>query len=102
MLRHLIHYGIHFLAPILIAFWFFKKDWKKVALILLAGILIDLDHLLATPLFDTDRCSIGFHPLHSYWAILGYAILPFFKSTRLIGLALIIHIFADLMDCLLM
>lgn len=102
MLRHLIHYGIHFLVPILIAFWFFKKDWKKVALILLAGILIDLDHLLATPLFDTNRCSIGFHPLHSYWAILGYGILPFFKPTRLIGLALIIHIFADMIDCLLM
>lgn len=102
MLRHFIHYGIHFLVPILIAFWFFRKDWIKVAFILLAGILIDVDHLFATPLFDSNRCSIGFHPLHSYFAIMVYAVLPFFKTTRLLGLALILHIFADLMDCLLM
>ncbi len=70
-------------------------------LILWAGILIDVDHLWANPLFDPNRCSIGFHPLHSYWAILGYGILPWFKATRLIGLALLIHIFADMTDCLL-
>lgn len=102
MLRHLLHYGIHFLVPIIIALYFFRNDWKKVALILLAGIVIDLDHLFATPLFDSGRCSIGYHPLHSYWAIMSYALLPFFKPTRLLGLALLIHIFADLLDCLLM
>ncbi|MBA4746371.1 MAG: hypothetical protein H2058_14040 [Muricauda sp.] len=102
MLRHLLHYGIHFLIPILIAVWFFKDNRIKVALILLAGIIIDVDHLWATPLFDTNRCSIGFHALHSYWAIAIYCILPFFKPTRIIGLALIIHIFADTLDCLLM
>ncbi len=102
MLRHLIHYGIHFLVPILIAIWFFKGDSLKVALILLAGIIIDMDHLWATPLYDPNRCSIGFHVLHSYWAILIYSILPFFKTTRIVGLALIIHIIADWADCLLM
>jgi hypothetical protein len=102
MLRHFIHYGIHFLVPILIAFWFFKGNRIKVALILLAGILIDADHFWADPLFDPQRCSVGFHFLHSYWAIALYAILPFFKPTRIIGLALIIHIIADSMDCLLM
>jgi hypothetical protein len=102
MLRHLLHYGIHFLVPIVIAFYFFRNDWRKVALILLAGILIDLDHLFATPLFDPGRCSIGYHPLHTYWAIMAYALLPFFKPTRILGLALLLHIFADLLDCLLM
>jgi len=102
MLRHLIHYGIHFLVPILIAIWFFKGQSVKIALILLAGIIIDIDHLWATPLYDPNRCSVGFHALHSYGAILVYSILPFFKTTRIIGLALIIHIFADAMDCLLM
>jgi len=102
MLRHLIHYGIHFLVPILIAVWFFKDQRVKVALILLAGIVIDIDHLWATPLFDPDRCSVGFHVLHSYWAIAIYCILPFFKMTRIIGLALILHIIADTLDCLLM
>lgn len=101
MLRHLIHYGIHFLVPIIIAIFFFRNDWKKVAVILLAGIVIDVDHLLATPLFDPGRCSIGYHPLHTFWAIMAYALLPFFKPTRIIGLALLLHIFADLLDCLL-
>ncbi|MHA7864503.1 DUF6122 family protein [Flagellimonas marinaquae] len=102
MLRHFIHYGIHFLVPILIGFWFFKDHRLRVALILLAGILIDVDHFWANPMFDPQRCSVGFHLLHSYWAIALYCLLPFFKKTRLIGLALIIHIIADSVDCLLM
>ncbi|WP_097045859.1 DUF6122 family protein [Flagellimonas pacifica] len=101
MLRFIIHYGIHFLVPILIGFIFFKDNRIKVTLVLLAGMLIDIDHLLAEPIFDPNRCSINFHPLHSYWAILLYCTLPFFKKTRIIGLALIIHIIADLSDCLL-
>ncbi|MGX1929414.1 DUF6122 family protein [Flagellimonas sp. 2504JD4-2] len=102
MLRFFLHYGIHFIVPILIAFIFFKERRLKVLPILLAGMLIDLDHLLATPIFDPGRCSIGFHPLHSYLAIFGYCILPFFKQTRLLGLGLIIHIIADMVDCLLL
>ena len=102
MLRFILHYGFHFIVPILIAFVFYKENRTKVALILLGGILIDVDHLLATPIFDAQRCSIGFHPLHSYIAIVGYSILPFFQKTRLIGLALILHIIADSLDCMLM
>ncbi|UII78978.1 DUF6122 family protein [Flagellimonas sp. CMM7] len=101
MLRFIIHYGIHFIVPILIGFLFFKDNKIKVILVLLAGIVIDLDHFLADPIFDLNRCSINFHPLHSYWAILLYCILPFFKQTRIIGLALIIHIIADITDCFL-
>ncbi|MCL6272857.1 DUF6122 family protein [Muricauda sp. 2012CJ35-5] len=102
MLRFLIHYGIHFLVPIAIGLLLFKENRLKITLILLAGMLIDIDHLWADPIFDSNRCSINFHFLHSYWAILIYCILPFFKPTRLIGLALIIHIIADFSDCLLM
>ncbi|TAI49307.1 DUF6122 family protein [Flagellimonas allohymeniacidonis] len=102
MLRFLVHYGIHFIVPVAIAFLFFKERKIAVALLLLSGILIDIDHLWAEPIFDPNRCSIGFHPLHSYWAIIGYSILPFFKKTRLIGLALLLHIIADIMDCLLL
>jgi hypothetical protein len=102
MTRHLIHYGIHFLVPVLIALLFFKDNRLKVAMILLAGILIDIDHLWANPIFDPQRCSIGFHKLHTYWAITIYILLLLFKPTRLIGLALTIHIVADTVDCLLM
>ncbi len=102
MLRPLVHYGIHFLLPLAIAWFFFPKKWGWVALLLLAGIVIDLDHLLARPIFDPTRCSIGFHPLHSYVAITGYAALLFFSKTRLAGLALLIHIAADWADCWLL
>ena len=64
--------------------------------------LIDLDHLLATPLFDANRCSINFHPLHSYFAIGVYVFMLLPKPTRILGLGLCIHILADSLDCWLM
>ena len=102
MFRWGLHYGIHFLLPIVIALFFYKEHRLKAIIILWAGILIDLDHLWASPMFDPDRCSINFHPLHTYWAITCYFILLLPKRTRIFGLALLIHILADLTDCLLM
>lgn len=100
MLRFLAHYGIHFILPIIIAYLFYRKSFKRASFILLLGILIDIDHLLATPVFDAQRCSINFHVLHSYLAIAVYTLLLIVKKTRLIGLALLIHILADWVDCL--
>ena len=102
MLQPIIHYGIHLGLPLLVALIFFKSNWKTAFLIMLLGMLIDVDHILANPIFEANRCSINFHPLHSYYAIAIYIILPFFKKTRLIGLGLVIHIIADAVDCLLM
>lgn len=85
--------------PIFVAFYFFKGQSIKIAVLLILGILIDIDHLVASPIFDPDRCSINFHPLHSYWAIALYIALLFFRKTRIIGLALVIHIIADTLDC---
>jgi len=102
MTRFIIHYGIHFIVPFLISYLFFKDAFFKVSIILLLGIYIDLDHLIATPIFDSNRCSINFHPLHSYFAISLYLIFVIIKKTRLIGLALCLHIIADLIDCYLL
>ena len=44
--------------------------------------LVDLDHLLATPIFKENRCSINFHPLHSYVAIGFYAFRFGFSRKR--------------------
>ena len=63
--------------------------------------LVDLDHLLANPIFDPNRCSISFHPLHSYIAIGIYFVGLFFKKTRIVAIALLLHMFADWLDCLL-
>ncbi|WP_339654920.1 DUF6122 family protein [uncultured Maribacter sp.] len=100
MVRFIAHYGIHFIVPIFIAFYFYKENRLWVSIILLLGILIDIDHLVANPMFDPNRCSINFHPLHSYWAIALYIILFLLKKTRVIGLAFLLHILADTVDCL--
>ncbi|WP_109438144.1 MULTISPECIES: DUF6122 family protein [Aquimarina] len=102
MIRPILHYSFHFIIPLIIALLFFPKQWKKVYLIFLGSMLIDLDHLLANPIFDPNRCSVGFHPLHSYYAIAVYCISLFFTRTRIIGLALIWHIITDQLDCWMM
>ena len=102
MNRELIHYGIHFMAPLLVALFFFKSNWKITFLILIATMLIDLDHLLASPVFDPNRCSINFHPLHRSYAIGLYAIGLCFKKTQLIAIGLLIHMIADTLDCMLL
>jgi hypothetical protein len=61
---------------------------------------VDLDHLLASPIYDSHRCSIDFHPLHSYPAMLLYLILTAFPKSRIIGLGLLLHMGIDLTDCL--
>lgn len=66
---------------------------------MLATMVVDVDHLLATPLFDPNRCSINFHPLHTYWAIGVYVILLFFKKTRIIAVGLLFHMLTDYIDC---
>ena len=102
MVRVLMHYGIHLILPVLIGWFFYRGNRLKAILILLAGMLIDLDHLLADPVFDQHRCSIGFHPLHTYLAIAVYCLLMLLPKTRIFGLALLIHIFADTTDCYLL
>ncbi len=99
--KFLIHYGLHFIFPALISFIFFKQNWKKVYLIFITTMLVDIDHLLATPIFDANRCSINFHPLHGYYAIIIYFIGSFFTKTRIISIGLLLHILADFIDCYL-
>ncbi len=61
--------------------------------------LVDLDHLIASPIYNPDRCSIGFHPLHQPWFVVLYFILCFVPKTRLIGLGLSIHMSLDAINC---
>ena len=102
MTQTIAHYGCHIFLPLFVALVFFKSKWKLAFLIMISGILIDLDHLLANPIFDPNRCSINFHPLHSYWALVLYLVLIIPKNTRIIGLGLVIHLIADMVDCAFM
>jgi len=65
----------------------------------MSSMLVDLDHLLANPIYDPTRCSMGFHPLHSEIPLAIYFVLSFFPKTRLIGLGLLIHMALDSIDC---
>ena len=69
---------------------------------MIATMLVDIDHLLATPIYDPLRCSIGFHPLHRLLPILAYCVLsivPKIAWIRWIGLGLFVHMLLDSMDC---
>ena len=102
-MQTLTHYFLHFVFPLFIAFAFFRKDWKKVYLILMATMLVDLDHLFANPIFQANRCSVNFHFLHTYYAMLIYVALVFFrKPFNIIGIGLLFHMLTDFIDCLMM
>jgi hypothetical protein len=94
------HLALHFTVPLLVAFLFFRENLKLSFLAMILTMLVDLDHLLASPIYDANRCSIGFHPLHQYWFIGIYLVMSFFSKTRLIGVGLIIHMSLDALDCL--
>lgn len=99
MLQTAAHYGSHVFIPLIVALIWYKSNWKMAFLIMFSGIWIDVDHLLANPIFASNRCSIHFHPLHTYYALGVYVILLLPKKTRLIGLGLVIHLIADAVDC---
>jgi hypothetical protein len=63
--------------------------------------LVDIDHLLANPIFAENRCSINFHPLHTYYAIGIYFVGLLFKKTRILAIALVFHMLTDFIDCYL-
>lgn len=99
--RNTVHYGFHFLVPILFGYLFWRKDWVLATLLMISTMAIDLDHLLATPIFDPDRCSVGFHPLHTIWAAIVYLGLFFIPSWKMKAIAVgcLFHLFTDYIDC---
>lgn len=100
--RPIIHLVLHVAVPWAVAWWCYRAVWQKAFLWLLAGWLIDIDHLLADPIYVPDRCSIGFHPLHTWPAAVGYAALAAWTRTRWLGLGLCIHLVLDGLDCVWM
>ena len=69
---------------------------------MLLTMIVDLDHLLANPIYQSDRCSINFHPLHSYYAIAVYIIMVFLQRPyNIIGIGLLLHMLTDFSDCLI-
>ena len=77
----------------------FRGRWQLAYAVMMATMLVDLDHLLAEPVYQLNRCSIGFHPLHDLPLIGIYLFLCGPRRTRLLGLGLTIHMALDSLDC---
>lgn len=101
LLQPVIHYGGHILLPFAIAGLFWRKRWWQTGLVILAANIIDIDHLLASPIFDPGRCSIGFHPLHSAYAAIGYSVLLVIPRwwMRAFASGCLLHLVVDAGDC---
>ena len=98
----MLHLALHFVVPALLVAVFFRKKALFAYTLLMATMLVDLDHLSATPVYDPQRCSIGFHPLHTVFPIILYALLSLIPKplyVRLLGLGLLIHMGLDSIDC---
>lgn len=95
------HIILHVLLPLLVAFVFYREQWPRALVIMLLTMVVDLDHLIADPIYDPGRCSIGFHPLHTAPALAVYAVLLFPRATRLPAIGLAIHMALDGLDCVI-
>jgi hypothetical protein len=98
----MFHIALHFIVPAVLVALFWRRRWWQSYLYLLAGLAIDVDHLLANPVYDPLRCSIGFHPLHTWPAALVYLALCIYPRTRLPGIGLMLHLMLDAGDCMQM
>jgi len=103
-LQHILHYGGHWLVPFAIAWVIWRRDWLRAGAVIAAANLIDLDHLLATPMFDPNRCSIGFHLLHGWEAALVFAAMLLIPRwwARAFGIGALWHLMVDYGDCQMM
>ncbi|MEE4244190.1 MAG: DUF6122 family protein [Kangiellaceae bacterium] len=95
----MLHIALHIIVPLFVGLLVFRKQWRLASAIMLATMLVDLDHLFAEPIYDPQRCSINFHPLHRLELILLYVTGCLFRPTRLIATGLVIHMLLDSIDC---
>ncbi|MDT8397637.1 MAG: DUF6122 family protein [Pseudomonadales bacterium] len=98
----IFHLALHVLVPLALARFAFPRHWPRAFLIMLATMAVDLDHLLAEPIYDPLRCSIGFHPLHGIVPIGIYLLLCLMPFSRLAGIGLLLHMGLDFLDCLML
>lgn len=114
----MVHLLLHLAVPVAVAFVWCRPHEVRATLFMIATMAVDLDHLLASPIYDAERCSIGFHPLHSapaisvYVSVLVLAILLHGKlessgrvdAARIVcwcAAGLLIHMGLDGIDCVM-
>lgn len=102
MVRSIVHIALHILVPGAVSRIACKSRWLIAWLIMASTMVVDLDHLLADPIFDPNRCGIGFHLLHSYPAIGVYFLMALVPMLRLMAFGLMVHMGLDITDCIWM
>ena len=102
MIRTAVHLALHAVVPAAVARAARRDRWLRAWLVMMATMIVDLDHLLADPVFDPNRCSLGFHPLHTWPAVVVYAAAVAWRPTRWVGVGLLIHMLLDGLDCVWM
>ena len=100
--RPVIHLVLHILVPGLVARLGWPAAWRRAWGVMVLTLLVDLDHLLANPVFDPGRCSIGFHPLHQPMVFPVYLLFCLVPRLRWVGAGLVIHMLLDAVDCVWM
>lgn len=101
-LRAVLHIVLHGAVPLGLAYALARPRWLRPFGLMLLGLVIDLDHLLADPLYDPNRCSVGFHPLHTAPAAAVYVLLLAWPRARWVAAGLIVHLLLDAVDCVWM
>jgi len=102
IIRPALHLALHALVPGVVARALWPGQWVRNWAVMMAAMAIDLDHLLASPLYDPDRCSLQVHPLHGPLPLGIYLLLLWPARTRVLALGLLLHIALDGVDCLAM
>ena len=113
----MIHLALHAIVPLGLALAIYRSRATRAFLVMIATMAVDVDHLLADPIYDPQRCSIGFHPLHTAPAIVLYLLLalaplalgarrgaglterPRWDGVHLAGVGLLVHMLLDQIDC---
>ena len=98
--QQITHLSGHYVLPLTIAYTGYGSTWKSAAKVMIASNLVDVDHLLAKPIYDPNRCSIGTHPLHTLPAISIYSAMVFNQETQELGIGLLTHMAVDFVDCI--
>lgn len=78
-----------------------KKEFNKYVFLIFFSNLIDADHLLANPIYDSNRCGIGFHPLHSWYMTPVYVVGLFFKKYVFFFVGIFVHLGLDWIECII-
>ena len=116
----MVHLVLHVLVPVVTARALDPTRWRSAALLMLGTMLVDVDHLLAEPIYDAQRCSIGFHPLHGLGPVAVYVVVALvagagyrvarrsgtsetqrWRAGFFLGCGLVIHMALDGLDCVI-